>query len=253
MNIQKNTRSFLLNILEKALRFNRVRKIALAALLKTDADDMAFNGEESVICFANRLRIKRFIDVGANEGDWTKKVLAISDNVEEICLYEPNDHYHATLIQLKNNNKNIEIFPYAISDCDGDVGFFKNGVFSSIDPSSNTKVKSVSSHFLFSHHSSEDAYLIKIDTEGYDLMVLSEFEKSGLCNKSIIQIEYGAPQRERGIKIDDYAKKMPNHNAYIISRDNLYPVNFIELYNDIVPLLNILLLPKRYVNCIDSY
>lgn len=244
--MKKYIRSLTLLLLSNFFEINKIRKVILAAILRADADDIIFNGEAKLIRFSKNFEIKRFIDVGANVGNWSKEVVKEVKDYTEITMFEPNENYNTLLFEFTRSAPKIKLNPYAISPLNGQVGFIKNGVFSHIDDLSGYKVRSINADFIGNEFDKNQRYLIKIDVEGFDLDVLAEFVKSGICINSIIQIEYGEAQKNKGITINDYIECLPNHDCYVISGRKLYTKEIFMLYDFCIPLMNVALIPKFF-------
>lgn len=255
MKIKKKIRYILILFFSKVFSIRSFRKIVFASLFNTDADEMNINGEEFIIKKVINYGIKDFIDVGANCGQWSELILENSNGFNSLSLYEPNEFYSTTLNKFSEKAKNINFYPFAISGNNNLVNFKADGVFSTIDKLSSTKVKSINYKTLKTHFNCKLNYFIKIDTEGSDLVILEQFYMSNVCESSFIQIELGEAQKIKKITLKDYQKFLPNHMAFVLSKNKLLPLSIIKIYDFCTPLLNIFFVPKseeKFLKTLDK-
>jgi FkbM family methyltransferase len=229
----------------------KFRKFFIAALMETDADEMRFNGEETVIKFAVDIGVIDYIDVGANCGEWSASVIKFSSRMNSLVLYEPNKTYIHKLNDDFNHLSYVEIYNNAISSTAGEVNFVESGVFSKISENGDVTVTSVNNKELAERHLAGKRYLIKIDTEGFDAEVLGEFSMTGITEKSLVQIEFGPEQVKRGITVEEYSNILSQHTPFIVTRRKLLDIHMIELFDG--ALLNILFVPSDDLNFLSLY
>lgn len=246
LNLKKSIRYYIIYLGNKLLSIKSLRKIILASILETDSDNMHINGEKQILNKILDYGICDFIDVGANLGEWSSLIIRKTNSFNSIVLYEPNKNYHKRLNKLVSNNKNIKYYPFAISDKEGLVNFKLDGVFSKIDNKSKNLVKSINHKTIKKNHNLSTNYFIKIDAEGFDLEILKQFWKSGLCENSFIQVEYGEAQKSLHVQINDFKKLLPMHRSFIVSNRKLLPLSILKLYDFCDPLLNILFVPEQF-------
>jgi FkbM family methyltransferase len=150
-------------------------------------------------------------DIGACEGDYSEIFLELGGR---IIAVEPQAQYLKTLKQKFEGNKNVELVPYGVGDKEGKKVFYistfngPNSTFS-LDFKTNSRyryrkwdkkseIKMVTINKLIELYGSPD--FCKIDTEGYELEVLSALKQtiptisfefmSELNNKTLGCIEY---------------------------------------------------------------
>jgi len=138
-----------------------------------------------------------FLDVGANRGDWTAEALRLSEH--SLCLhaFEPSRFSRAILTARFANQSNVNIHPNALSSKSGKATFYSNGDADGINslssvsgPYAETVLVGTLDEFLEQEHI-EPVAMIKIDTEGFDSLVL---RGAGACLArgavEVVQFEY---------------------------------------------------------------
>ncbi|MDQ4142587.1 MAG: FkbM family methyltransferase [Actinomycetota bacterium] len=149
--------------------------------------------------------VEKFIDVGANVGDWTRMVLHRSPAALGVAV-EPGTE---ALARLKERlPTTIEIVPAAAGRLDGSVITFyeepeAGGRSSSVrdwgTSAKRREVKVVTIDALMDDLGWERVNLLKIDTEGYDASVMFGSANALKCQKiDLVQFEYNRPWREAG-------------------------------------------------------
>ncbi len=165
--------------------------------------------ELEFIQFLKSKNIQRFIDVGANEGNYTDSIIKHL-NPPSICVYEPIESCYQNLCDKYVFGRPV-VYDLIVSDTEGEVEFNEAIGHSELSSCVNrdwlfkdfemkkTLKKSIR---LDSLHNLID--FLKIDTEGYELKVLKGCEEL-LSSKSIryIQFEYGGCFKDIGIKMND--------------------------------------------------
>jgi FkbM family methyltransferase len=145
--------------------------------------------------------ISTIIDIGAHKGESYYLFRKIFPNAA-YNGFEPITHCFNELKKATSNDKNAEIFPYAVSDTDGKSTFYltDNSYCSSLlKPEENTgkdyagnyteqqvELKRLDS--IFAQRELKKEILIKIDVQGAEESVLSG-GKNTLCKAKIVIIE----------------------------------------------------------------
>jgi FkbM family methyltransferase len=138
-------------------------------------------------------------DVGANKGDWTAQVLELARAGRDICVFafEPSRATRSILSARFVGNPAVNVQPYAVSDAVGKATFYSEtdgGGTNSLSSTSGSKEERVDVITLdeFIRQTGLEAIsMAKIDTEGFDLLVLRGTEKAltdGLIE--VVQFEY---------------------------------------------------------------
>lgn len=167
------------------------------------ANEPSMNGEywllghvlESVPAGTNPV----LLDVGANKGNWTAEALRLSRPGREIRVhaFEPCAQTRGLLADRLSDAPSVRIHSCALSDIDGDGVFYSSeegAGTNSLNEISGPNKESVKLRRLDSWRSAEridSVTMIKIDTEGFDFLVLKGAEsalKQGAVE--IIQFEY---------------------------------------------------------------
>lgn len=141
------------------------------------------------------------LDIGANRGDWTAEVLRLVQPAGRIHVhaFEPSLATRSILAARFVESRAVTVQAYALSDAPGEATFYtlEDGAgTNSLSPSSgpNTEVTRVTSIDAFLQESGIAAVsMVKIDTEGFDLLVLRGAQQSLHGGQiGIIQFEYNS-------------------------------------------------------------
>ena len=139
-------------------------------------------------------------DVGANKGNWTAQALSLSQYSKKrihIHAFEPSQATRSMLTARFVGNETVAVWPYALAATVGVATFFseeEGGGTNSLSPTSGLKAEVVALNTVdqFMQQIGVKAILmLKVDTEGFDLLVLKGAEKSlsdGIIE--LIQFEY---------------------------------------------------------------
>lgn len=185
-----------------------------------------------------------FIDIGANIGDFSKKVLALYGEIN-IIMFEANQNLFKELCKIDNIKKD-NIFNIALSDKFGTIEFNLNTLdhtTSSIfdrtymmpDFICNTEKVKVQTNTLDSyldkiHTNSKKGMFIKIDTEGAELSIMNGSQSIfDLKIPIFIQFEYGHGWKEADAKLKD-AMHLLNNKNFKIYRITPYGLELIKFY-----------------------
>ena len=145
-------------------------------------------------------RKEYFLDIGANRGRYSIQAINIEE-YKKVYAFEPLDYnlkYLQKNIELNNLNKQITIFPYALSDKEEKVKIFYNPIHSggaSIDNStSKIKEEFIETKRLdgfMNKINPEKVSFIKIDVEGHEYRLLRGADKflDNLKRESYLMIE----------------------------------------------------------------
>jgi len=152
-------------------------------------------------------KVKVFIDVGANKGEWTEDILALNPQAEKGILLEPNPGCMMILKNKFGSSQGIEILEMACSDQSGGSIFFAEpdgGETSSLSSSGTNnatkiEVRVTTIDELVNERTLHHIDYLKIDVEGFDLHVIkgaSETLRKGIID--VIQFEYNKTWRNNG-------------------------------------------------------
>ena len=202
--------------------------------------DFHKNGEEFLLKKLNKFNIKVVFDVGANLGDWTKKVTKL--------LKEPTVHTFeiscSSLNELKSlfcNSNNIILNKVGLSDIESDVqykDYGNNSIVNTLILDSNfhdegnlpqIKNTQVTTGDKYCQKNSiEEIDLLKIDVEGAENLVLKGFHQKLEEGKiKIIQFEYGYINGNSKFLIGDFYKLFTKYD-YVIGPLKPNGVIFME-------------------------
>jgi FkbM family methyltransferase len=184
------------------------------------------NGEEALL---KKLapKLKTFFDVGANKGAWTLALLKNSSNKTKGYLFEPSPKNANALKKLFINQKNIFVFRKALGNRCGKFNFLENKTNDehsrvlAIQQTANARnliyLSTVDNEIK--RLKINDLTLLKIDTEGFDSLVIQGAEQS--LKKGIIknvQFEYNSMWKESGSTLSFVISFLSNYgfNTYLI-------------------------------------
>lgn len=139
------------------------------------------------------------LDIGANKGDWTAEALkfASSNRQIDVHAFEPSAATRALLSTRFAGEPAVTVQPSALSDVAGDVAFFSVGAgagTNSLSPIAGAVVESVivtTIDCFLKQSGIADVSMAKIDTEGFDLLVLRGARESLRHGRiEVVQFEY---------------------------------------------------------------
>jgi FkbM family methyltransferase len=188
-------------------------------------------------------RIKTFIDVGANIGDWTDLMAKYAPDFEQAVLFEPSEIAFRQIKDRFGDNSKIELIQAAVADEPGELSFFEepnSGHTSSLVPGFSAALaieKKVSVTTLDSEVEKRSLgiiNLLKVDTEGYDLHVLRG-TKSLLAKQQIeiIQFEYNQAWALAGSTLHKAYELVESfgYHVFLLKADGLFKLNY-QLYGE---------------------
>lgn len=161
--------------------------------------DMFYNGEIEFLKVVAP-QIKSFIDVGANIGDWTARLLSIADNDVTGFLYEPSGGAMEKLESRYGQDRRLVLSQSAVGEKCGMTTFYEEpnaGQTSSVvkgvsnGQASQVQIPLTTLEKEFEKHQLSDVDMVKIDAEGYDGHILKGAKKMIEEQRiGIIQFEY---------------------------------------------------------------
>jgi len=230
---------------KKFKRFYEVMKNISLVGLNYRNTNIKTNGELFLIKTINK-HYKRtetpivIFDVGANIGDYTKKLNTSITCPRNIYSFEPFSSVFRELNSLKNNINSFYPFCLGFSDTKQVKKFFSSSDFSEVGGLYNKDF----SQFGFSLNLSEDVQfdtiddfcnskeinhidLLKVDVEGHDFFVLKGASTMLTNNKiDFIQFEFGAANYlSKTYLFDFYQLLTPNYKLYRLLRNGVIEIN----------------------------
>lgn len=121
------------------------------------------------------------LDVGANKGEWSSRVLSASEASRKparVFAFEPCSGTRALLQQRFVGSNHVTVCGVALSDSEGEADFFSSGAGSGTNSLSSTsgrdteRVKLTTLDRFVEENHIDKLCMIKIDTEGFDYSVL---------------------------------------------------------------------------------
>lgn len=223
--------------------------------------NLADSGEAWVVeCVLSKLHLGEspaFMDVGANEGEYSELLLARFPKAS-VHAFEPHPKTFLTLKQKMGGR--AQCHPLALGAEKGafhlyDRGGDDGGIRASLSKEALETVQSkpltayevtVSSIDDFvKEHSISTIDFIKIDTEGFEMDVLMG-ARNALSQKKIgaIQFEFNDVHFARRQFLADFRAILPDHRLYRILRDGLVPLDLLSVAErEIFTFQNILAWP----------
>jgi FkbM family methyltransferase len=177
--------------------------------------------------------IRRFIDVGANVGDWTAAVLATAPRASGI-LVEPSSNAFATLQQRYSGDGRTTLVCAAAGPSNGEGEFFEEpnagntssliraATHGTVEPH-RVPIRSVDS--LIAEFSWPDADMLKVDCEGYDYFVLQGASSAFRAQRiGLVQFEYNTSWRDGGARLHEAHQLMSQAGYFVffLRPDGLY-------------------------------
>ena len=164
-------------------------------------NDPATNGEYWLLrnALAMPVGARVFLDVGANMGNWSAKAIEIAGAKQpmKIHAFEPSLETRVMLSARFPDSSAVSVQPYALSDSAGEATFYseKDGAgTNSLSSSSGSKseiVKLTTIDIFLEEANIAEVCMVKIDTEGFDLLVLRGAEKALNAGRiEVLQFEY---------------------------------------------------------------
>jgi FkbM family methyltransferase len=149
------------------------------------------------------------LDIGANQGDWSAEALLAADAAGQVRVhaFEPASGTRAMLAARFSGNSAVDIQPFALSDAPGDAIFYSLGAGAgtsslSSSPGAYPESARVTTIDAFLEQAAIRSVLMaKIDTEGFDLLVMKGAQKALREGRiGIVQFEYNS-------------RWLPNHSS----------------------------------------
>jgi FkbM family methyltransferase len=185
--------------------------------------DRRHNGEELLVRTIGG-RISSFIDVGANQGDWTEMMLEASHGTAVGWLLEPGE---AAIDKLRTRfgeriGRGLTLLSVAASDHEGSAIFFEErdaGETSSLVAGASRQgararsVTTVTIDQILDQVPGRSVDFLKVDAEGFDgrvlLGALNAFTEHRV---GIVQFEYNEPWRSAGTTLARICAEMDSRN-----------------------------------------
>jgi FkbM family methyltransferase len=206
-------------------------KLALHGRGFNNCCDSKSTGEEIFFTIYSRLKPKYSIDIGANKGDYTEKILSYTNS--HVLAFEPLPKAYESLtkLQKKYPNRLSAInqgvgsekarLPLYFGSDESELASFSSEV-NEIDfvAASNTKTMMVLVDTLDNFLSEkigliEQIDLIKIDTEGFEYEVLLGAKKTiETLKPKFIQIEYNWHQLFRNKSLHQISKLLNSYRCF---------------------------------------
>jgi FkbM family methyltransferase len=182
--------------------------------------------------------LTRFVDVGANVGNWTQQLLRHTTPDVRGLLFEPSASAMDRLRLSLGSDERVELVQEAVSDIDGEVTFFEEadaGEGSSLLASiANVRaiaspVRATTLYSALEERGWSTVDLVKIDAEGFDFHVLRGAEHLLADHRiRLVQFEYNWSWMEAGSTLARARQLLRDHGyeLYLMRSGGLYTVPF---------------------------
>jgi FkbM family methyltransferase len=166
---------------------------------------------------------RRFIDVGANRGEWSSTVLRLNPTAAGLAI----DAARAATDQLNALSLGgLTVVHAAVSDTEGEVTFLEEpeaGELSSLSArharnAVPRQVRQITLDGLMAEHNWADVDILKVDAEGWDLHCLRGAEIALRQQRiAVVQFEYNAPWVDAGSTLKAAMDYLQGHGYAIAS------------------------------------
>jgi FkbM family methyltransferase len=217
----KKINLFLLNLSLKGLGINN------------NSSNFHTTGEAYLFKKLRKLNPKIIFDVGANKGEYTKKLIQYYPNSQYYC-FEPNKNTYNKLKHNLNKYKNVKLYNLGLGEKEG-IDFLyspANDLNSTLSSNNNMfndsfkqKVKNTTiDNFVYEKNIDRIDFL-KIDTEGTEIDILKG-AKNSIKNKkvNIIQFEFNEMNIFKRVFMGDFIKILKDYEFF-----RLLPNSFLKL------------------------
>jgi FkbM family methyltransferase len=220
------------------------------------------NGEE-LLLKAIAPDASRFIDVGANVGLWSARVLQHGGDRVNVLAFEPSTSALAQLRQRFSHGEPIEIISKAVGEEIHTTEFFEEpgaGEMSSLVAgfSRSASVRQVEVTTIdeeLARRSWDSVDFLKVDAEGYDYYVLKGAEKAIAEHKiGVVQFEYNAPWATAGSTLIAAINLFKQHNyqVFLLKADGLHEFSYAK-YGEYFAYSNYIGVSPAFLPKLGSY
>lgn len=206
----------------------------------TDGLDPGRNGEHRLIEIYGPY-CSVVVDVGANVGDWTARVLERAAPDARALLFEPGQDAVGRLHRRFDSDPRVEIVAAAVGDRSGRTTLYEEpaaGEESSLvrrEAPMNAITRDVALTTLdeeLPRHGVSHVDLLKIDAEGYDLHVLRGAQRSLAAHAiAVVQFEYNRAWMFEHSTLGEALALLTRHGyeVSLLKGDGLHPVAYERL------------------------
>lgn len=222
-------------------------------ILNFESDKLS--GEEHFINnHVSKIRKGVIFDVGANVGNYSKKLRESNPDIEIFC-FEPHpvnfQKLQINIAQLDvtlcnvgvgSTSGKLKLYDYADNDGSSHASLYKD-VIETIHKQKAVEheVEVIALDELAATHSIEKVSLLKIDTEGHEMAVLKGFEQFIRAGKvDLIHFEFNEMNVASKVFFKDFWDFLPEYDFYRMLPDGLVPIKkYSPVYCEIFAYQNI--------------
>ena len=212
--------------------FDFLLHLSLKAKGYKNFGDLYLTGENNFINIIRKHKIKLSLDVGANIGEYSKKILEKTNS--KVIAFEPDKSAFKILKKLDTNYlKRFKAYNYALSDKNQYLNFYFTGAksqlssleknISKLNYIENSKLKKKKikcfkgDNLLIKKMKITNIDFIKVDTEGHDLKVLKGLKKIISNSKTkFIQFEMNWHNLFSNSNLYQFALEFKDYDLYRI-------------------------------------
>lgn len=203
------------------------------------------------------------IDVGANVGDYSKKVMEINSSAI-IYAFEPHpksytklqmaiesENFHPINSAVSDSTEVLTLYDYEILDGSSHASLYRD-VIENIhhEKSCKHEVQTISLGEFFIANNIHEVSLLKIDTEGNELKVLmgiTEFIESGKIR--LIHFEFNEMNVSSRVYFRDFWKMLSNYHLYRLLPSGMIKIeDYRPIYCELYGYQNIVAVLKDHTN-----
>ena len=200
--------------------------------------------------------VRRFVDVGANTGEWTQMLLEAAPAEIEGLLVDPGLEAQQRLKSRFAERPHVRVVGVALSDTEGSASFYEErdaGTHSSLVPGfardghSVREVQVTTLDTIVQERGWKRIDFLKVDAEGYDFRVLKGAQ--GLLKHQevgMVQFEYNDAWQLTGTSLQRALELLSSFRylTYVIKQDGLYELPY-RWFGEFYSYTNLVAFPER--------
>lgn len=223
--------------------YEMLHRISLRGMYYDQAQSVSASGEIFAMKFAEsnlKRKNKIILDIGGNEGEWSKIALEIFSN-STIYIFEPSSKLKSHLDNIFINNDRVNFLPHGLSDTSGSLKLYNSGELIGTSYPKDSAIEyeeinvSTVDQFCYANLIKEIDYM-KIDVEGNEYKVLQGSINFLKAKKiKFIQFEFGSNTIVSKVFLKDFISLLSDYHMYRIVKDGLIKFNYNERYEIQLP------------------
>jgi len=247
------------------VKFNKILyRLSLNGIGILNFQNSKISGEKYFLtrCLKDK-RVKVIFDIGANEGNYSKKIMELNPNVE-LFAFEPHPKtfkklqkvagefsFNAFNVGVGDKNETLKIYDYKDKDGSTHASIYK-GVIEKIHKKESIahKVTIIKLDDFTKEHKVNKIDLLKIDTEGNELNILMGATELIKNNKiDIIHFEFNEMNVFSRVFFKDFYELLTNYDFFRMLPDGFICLgDYNPIYQEIFAYQNIIAIRKDFEN-----